>query len=100
MQRAVIVVICLALTALSYRLWLSDEGLREVWRLGGAIATQDEQNASLRARNGALEAEVLDLREGFDAIEERARQDLGMTRSGETFFQVVDAPDGADRDVD
>ena len=100
MQRTVIVVFCLALTALSWRLWLSDEGLREVWRLGAAIEKQQEQNAALQARNASLEAEVVDLREGFDAIEERARQDLGMTRSGETFFQVVEPPSGAREEAD
>ena len=92
MQRPILIVIGVLLIGFSYRLWLSNEGMREVWRLGAAMETQTEQNASLRTRNGALEAEVLDLKEGLDAIEERARQDLGMTRSGETFFQVVEKP--------
>lgn len=99
MQRIIVIAVCLALAALSSRLWLSDDGVREVWRLGAAIDHQSEQNAMLRERNEALEAEVKDLRDGFDAIEERARQDLGMTRSGETFFQVVESPTGTDRDV-
>ncbi len=92
MQRPAVIVFCLALAVFSYRLWLSNDGLREVWRLGAAMESQTEQNETLRVRNAALEAEVVDLRDGFDAVEERARQDLGMTRSGETFFQVVDPP--------
>ena len=92
MQRPAIIIFCVVLAALSYRLWLSNDGLREVWRLGAAMESQVEQNEQLTVRNAALDAEVVDLREGFDAVEERARQDLGMTRSGETFFQVVDPP--------
>ncbi len=94
MQRPILIVLGVLLVGFSYRLWLSNEGMREVWRLGSAMESQTEQNGALRARNGALEAEVLDLKQGLDAIEERARQDLGMTRSGETFFQVVEKTTG------
>jgi cell division protein FtsB len=88
--RATLLLMLVALAASSYRLWVSDDGMREVWRLGAAQQAQSEENVALKARNDALEAEVRDLKEGLDAVEERARQELGMTREGETFFQVVE----------
>jgi cell division protein FtsB len=78
-----------AVLALQYRLWVSPTGMRDVWRTEKAIATQVEENALLRERNRTLAAEVRDLKEGRAAIEERARTDLGMIGSNETFFQVV-----------
>ena len=90
MSRAVGGLALALLTVLSWQLWLSGDGLREVWRLNAAIDAQLEENAELKARNAALSAEVLDLKTGTDAIEESARQYLGMTRTNETFFQVVE----------
>ena len=84
-----------ALVLLQYRLWLSDEGLREVWHLDSAVAAQRADNAVLAERNAQLKAEVDDLKKGLTAIEERARHDLGMVGHTETFFQVVDAPEQA-----
>ena len=78
---------------LQYRLWLSDEGLREVWHLDAAVAAQRADNAVLAERNAQLKAEVDDLKKGLTAIDERARNDLGMTGRSETFYQVVDAPE-------
>lgn len=78
-----------ALLALQYRLWVSGDGMRDVWRLGQAIEKQRVENGSLRDRNSTLAAEVRDLKEGHAAIEERARTDLGMVGNNETFFQVV-----------
>jgi len=95
--RLVFVVVALLLAAASWRLWFSGDGLREVWRLRGAVESQQEQNAELRQRNSELEAEVADLKDGLEAVEERARQELGMTREGETFFQVVE-PDEPPQD--
>jgi cell division protein FtsB len=85
----------LALGVLQYRIWLSPGGMREVWRLEKAIALQTSENERLRERNTTLAAEVRDLKEGRVAIEERARTDLGMIKSNETFFQIVPptAPD-------
>ncbi|HEX22236.1 MAG TPA: cell division protein FtsB, partial [Chromatiales bacterium] len=60
------------------------------WKLDRAIAVQGAENAQLLERNQALAAEVADLKQGVDAIEERARRELGMIKEGETFFQVVD----------
>jgi cell division protein FtsB len=79
----------LALLALQYRLWLSPNGMRDLWRTDAAIEAQAEENARLKQRNRTLAAEVRDLKEGRAAIEERARTDLGMIGANETFFQVV-----------
>ena len=82
-----------ALVLLQYRLWLSDEGIGEVWTLSGAVERQRIENDTLRQRNGQLKAEVQDLKKGLSALEERARHDLGMVGRRETFYQVVDAED-------
>jgi cell division protein FtsB len=87
--RIVAGVLFVALLALQYRLWISDDGMRDVWRLEGAIDAQQQENDRLRERNLTLAAEVRDLKEGRTAIEERARTDLGMVGVNETFFQVV-----------
>ncbi|MGH8255586.1 MAG: cell division protein FtsB, partial [Steroidobacteraceae bacterium] len=78
-----------ALLLLQYRLWLSADGVREVVRLQGAVATQQAENAQLSERNSQLAAEVRDLKHGYAAIEERARADLGMISGNETYYQVV-----------
>lgn len=77
---------------LQVRLWVSDSGMREVWRLRREVAVQTEQNAVLKDRNRSLAAEVQDLKKGKSAIEERARTDLGMVGTNETFFQVATRP--------
>lgn len=77
------------LALLQYR-WLLGEGsVREVARLREEIAAQKLQNESLRERNRTLAAEVQDLKKGTVAIEERARTDLGMIGTRETFYQIV-----------
>ena len=78
-----------AFLALQYRVWVSSDGMRDVWRLEKAIAAQSEENDRLKERNSTLAAEVRDLKEGRSAIEERARTDLGMVGANETFYQVV-----------
>ncbi len=74
---------------LQYPLWLGKGGWLRVWSLDRQVQEQKEANAGLRRRNGALDAEVRDLKQGFDAIEERARYELGMIKQDEIFFQVV-----------
>jgi len=78
--------------ALQYRLWIADGGMREVWHLRQEVAAQTAENTKLKERNRTLSAEVLDLKKGKSAIEERARTDLGMVGANETFFQVADQP--------
>lgn len=83
----------IALVLLQYRLWVSDEGIREIWQLRQAVETQSDENSELTQRNDQLKAEVQDLKQGLVALEERARHDLGMVGPRETFYQVVDAGD-------
>ena len=78
------------LAALQAEFWLGDRGMTEVRRLEAAIATQIEENARLEVRNRRLAAEVHDLKVGLDAVEERARSDLGMIGRNETFYQLVE----------
>lgn len=74
-------------------LWLSDDGYGKTMKLRTAVTEQRELNESLRHRNAALDAEVINLKQGRDAAEERARTDLGMIGKQETFYQVVPAAD-------
>jgi cell division protein FtsB len=79
----------MCLVLLQYRLWVSDQGMREIWRLNQSIEAQTAANAEQRERNGQLLAEVTDLKVGLAALEERARSELGMVGNSETFYQVV-----------
>lgn len=77
---------------IQYPLWLGKGGWLRVSAVDGQLAGQQANNAQLEARNTALEAEVRDLKQGLEAIEERARYELGMIKSDEVFFQVVETP--------
>jgi len=89
--RVLLATFACALVVLQYRLWLSDDGMREVWRLRQEVVERTEENRMQAARNAALEAEVQDLKQGLAAVEERARTELGMIGPKETFFQIVPA---------
>ena len=78
-----------ALLLLQYRIWFSGDGVSEVLRLRTAVASQEADNQKLSERNRQLAAEVRDLKQGYVALEERARTDLGMIGRNETFFQVT-----------
>jgi cell division protein FtsB len=77
---------------IQYPLWLGKGGWIRTWEIGGRVSAQQAKNATLEQRNVALEAEVRDLKQGLEAIEERARYELGMIKSDEVFFQVVEKP--------
>lgn len=77
------------LLALQYPLWAGKGSWMRVREMDRNLAQQRDTNARLRARNEALDAEVRDLKQGLDALEERARMDLGMIRKDEIFYQVV-----------
>jgi len=77
------------LVALQYPLWIGKGSWMRVWELDRQLAAQQEVNLRLKARNDAMDAEVRDLKQGLDAIEERARLDLGMVKSDEVFYQIV-----------
>jgi cell division protein FtsB len=74
---------------LQYPLWLGKGGWLRVWSLDQQVQEQEEANTRLRQRNAALDAEVRDLKQGSEAIEERARYELGLIKQDEIFFQVV-----------
>ncbi len=88
-MRYILLLLLVLFMLLQYRLWVSDEGMQEMWRLRDLVNEQAARNIELEQRNAALEAEVRDLRQGKDAVEERARSDLGMIHDQETFFQIV-----------
>jgi cell division protein FtsB len=90
-MRIFAIALTLAVAVLQYRLWISDQGLREVSRLQGALEAQKAANHEQIARNRQLAAEVTNLKGGMGALEERARSDLGMVGASETFYQVVSA---------
>jgi cell division protein FtsB len=88
-MRILLLVLLLLLVALQYKLWLGEGGFTDVRRLEQKVSEQAQENAQLEQRNRQLEAEVEDLRQGYDAIEERARSELGMIKEDEEFYQVV-----------
>jgi cell division protein FtsB len=90
-MRALIGILSILLVILNCQFWLfADRGIPKVLVLQEAVQAQRTENARLKERNSALEAEVNSLKEGLEAIEERARVELGMIRQGETFFYILD----------
>ena len=87
--------LAIALAALvlliQYPLWLGKGGVLRVWEMERQIEAQREVNGKLQLRNAALDAEVRDLKQGMEAVEERARSELGMIRHDEIFFQVLES---------
>jgi cell division protein FtsB len=92
-SRWLLTILVMAGLGLQAELWFSDDGYRKTLRLRAAVAEQRDLNEALRARNAALDAEVINLKQGRDAAEERARTDLGMIGQSETFYQVVPVAD-------
>lgn len=88
-MKVLLATLVVLLLALQYKLWIDDDGVREVWRLNKEVEAHKREIAILRERNNALAAEVIDLKSGLGAVEERARSDLGMIRSGETFYHLI-----------
>jgi len=86
----VFVVLIALLAGLQYRLWVGDGSLAQVTELKQQIADQQGENEQLKERNRILEAEVLELKSGMETVEERARQELGMLKEGETLYQLAE----------
>ena len=74
---------------LQYPLWLGKGSWLKVWELDRQVEAQKQTNQQTQTRNAVLDAEVRDLKQGTEAIEERARNELGMVKRGEVFFQIV-----------
>ena len=87
-MRALAVIFALLIVALQYPMWLGKGGWLQVRELTRQVEAQRGVNEELKARNAALDADVRDLKTGFDAIEERARSELGMIKHDEVFFQL------------
>jgi cell division protein FtsB len=94
-MRILSVVFAALIVLLQYPLWLGKGGWLHVWEIDREVSVQKEANAKMRLRNDALDAEVRDLKQGYDAIEERARYELGMIRQDEVFFQIPERPEAA-----
>ncbi len=89
-MRWLFVALLVILTALQYRLWFADGSLAEQRRLELQVQEQSRINSRLLERNAVLEREVLELKSGNKGVEQRAREQLGLVREGETFYQVVE----------
>jgi cell division protein FtsB len=94
-MRALGIALALLILLIQYPLWLGKGGWLRAWDLDRQVAAAKAKNAEFEARNAALTAEVRDLKTGTEAIEERARSELGMTRPDETFYQYNDADQSA-----
>jgi cell division protein FtsB len=90
--RVLAIVLVILIAAIQTQLWFGKGGWIRVWDLDRQVEAQRDSNEKLRTRNATLDAEVRDLKTGYDAIEERARNDLGMIRQDEVFYQVIEAP--------
>ena len=88
-MRWLIIVLMIMLLALQYKLWFDDNGIGQVKNLEHQIEIQKLQDQEVEKQNDQLRAEVKDLKQGVDAAQERARNELGMIKKGETFYHVV-----------
>ena len=94
-MKLIVAVLLVLLIWLQFKLWLGDGGIPEVLELESEIETVQQDVNKLQERNQALDAEVMDLKKGIEAIEERARSELGMIKQDEIYYQVIDS-DAAD----
>lgn len=93
-MRALIAILLLIFVLLQFKLWFGEGGFSDVARLEERVAEQALKNEELLQLNNELEAEVEDLRERLDAVEERARSELGLIKEDEEFYQIVPPPPG------
>ena len=88
-MRSLLAILLLVLIALQVKMWFGEGGYRDVKRLAVRVEEQARENEKLAQRNRELQAEVEDLRQGLEAVEERARSELGLIKENEEFYQVV-----------
>lgn len=91
-MKALIVILVFMFLSLQYQLWIGEGSLPEVWKLEDELAKQKQENRALQNRNMSLAAEVEDLKKGLDAVEEYARDELGMIKNNEVFYQIITQP--------
>ena len=89
-MKALTLIFVILIALLQYPLWLGKGSWLRVWRVNQQVTQQSEKNSIYKQRNDTLRAEVRDLKQGNDAVEERARSELGMIKSDEVFYQVID----------
>ena len=89
-MRYLFLALLVLLLLLQFRLWVGEGSFAEVLNLRQDVEEQQAENTRLRERNEALDAEVKDLKQGLDAIEERAREELGMIKEDEVFYQIIE----------
>ena len=94
-MKILIAILILMFAGLQYKLWFGDGSLSEVVQLSRELEVQKARLRDLEERNRILEAQVLDLQNGLDAFEEKARNDLGMIKQGETFIQLIPKDEAA-----
>lgn len=91
-MKSITYILLALLLLLQYPMWLGKGGWIKVWDLNRQISEERSTNLQLEARNALMDAEVTDLKQGTQAIEERARNDLGMIKSNEIFYQIIEPP--------
>lgn len=89
LPRVLFWILIFCFVGLQIRLWIGEDSLADIWRLKGEIEQQEQENYLSEERNKRLQAEVKNLKEGLDAVEERARTQLGMVKEDETFFLII-----------
>ena len=98
-MRYLVMTLLVILALLQYRLWFSPGGLLDVNELEQAKQELVDENQRLSERNASLAAEVIDLQHGLEAVEERARSEMGMIKSDEVFYQIIENPNLASREL-
>lgn len=88
-MKSFVIILAVLFLALQYKLWGEKSGVAEVYQLKNTISFKTKQNAELAQENKAIMAEITDLKSGQTAVEERARNDLGMIKPGEVFYQIA-----------
>ncbi len=91
-MRILTLILVLLIAFIQYPLWVGKGSWLSVWKIDAELGKQQQANKQLETRNASLAAEVRDLKTGYDAIEERARNELGMIKQDEVFFQILDKP--------
>ena len=96
-MKIIALVLLVLLIWLQYKIWLQDGGIPEVVQLQEEVEEVKTEVQQLRERNSSLDAEVKDLKKGLDAIEERARSEMGMIKEGEIYYQVIEPDSDAQK---
>ena len=89
-MRSIVIILILALIGLQYKLWVGDGGIYQWRNLEKKIAVQENENDKLINRNLAIDADIVELKSGDQALEEQARFELGMVKKGEVYYQFID----------